>query len=234
MKNSFEFLSDDDLDWLDEFLLSRFDDEAEYNLDINEGVLCVSELDGFFTAIVSGPVMIHPSEWIPALWGDVPPEWDNEDELQKALSLFMQHMNGIAATLMTQPDYFEALFLERVVEDKTYTIVDEWCEGYMRGVVLAAEQWDPGGMDMEILLAPIMAFAGEAASKTHENFKQTEIENLQKAITPNVREIHAYWLARRQDEASAHTPVQRAEPRVGRNAPCPCGSGKKYKKCCLH
>ena len=24
----------------------------------------------------------------------------------------------------------------------------------------------------------------------------------------------------------------RAKPRVGRNAPCPCGSGKKYKKCC--
>ena len=24
----------------------------------------------------------------------------------------------------------------------------------------------------------------------------------------------------------------RAPPKVGRNAPCPCGSGKKYKKCC--
>ncbi len=27
-------------------------------------------------------------------------------------------------------------------------------------------------------------------------------------------------------------PVQRSGPKVGRNAPCPCGSGKKYKKCC--
>ncbi|HSW39720.1 MAG TPA: SEC-C metal-binding domain-containing protein [Acidobacteriota bacterium] len=26
--------------------------------------------------------------------------------------------------------------------------------------------------------------------------------------------------------------VRREEPRVGRNDPCPCGSGKKYKKCC--
>ncbi|MBU4486081.1 MAG: SEC-C domain-containing protein, partial [Candidatus Delongbacteria bacterium] len=24
----------------------------------------------------------------------------------------------------------------------------------------------------------------------------------------------------------------RVEPKVDRNAPCPCGSGKKYKKCC--
>jgi preprotein translocase subunit SecA len=29
------------------------------------------------------------------------------------------------------------------------------------------------------------------------------------------------------------TPVQRNVPKVGRNDPCPCGSGKKYKKCCL-
>jgi SEC-C motif-containing protein len=27
-------------------------------------------------------------------------------------------------------------------------------------------------------------------------------------------------------------PIHRTEPRVGRNDPCPCGSGKKHKKCC--
>ena len=27
-------------------------------------------------------------------------------------------------------------------------------------------------------------------------------------------------------------PWHREEPKVGRNDPCPCGSGKKYKKCC--
>jgi uncharacterized protein YecA (UPF0149 family) len=27
--------------------------------------------------------------------------------------------------------------------------------------------------------------------------------------------------------------VRRESPKVGRNDPCPCGSGKKYKKCCL-
>jgi uncharacterized protein YecA (UPF0149 family) len=29
------------------------------------------------------------------------------------------------------------------------------------------------------------------------------------------------------------TPTQRATRRVGRNDVCPCGSGKKFKKCCL-
>ncbi len=27
-------------------------------------------------------------------------------------------------------------------------------------------------------------------------------------------------------------PVQRTHPKVGRNEPCPCGSGRKHKKCC--
>lgn len=30
------------------------------------------------------------------------------------------------------------------------------------------------------------------------------------------------------------TPFVRKEPKVGRNEPCPCGSGKKFKKCCLN
>ncbi len=33
-------------------------------------------------------------------------------------------------------------------------------------------------------------------------------------------------------QVQVQVPVQRTEPKIGRNDPCPCGSGKKYKKCC--
>ena len=33
-------------------------------------------------------------------------------------------------------------------------------------------------------------------------------------------------------ELVGEKPILREEPKVGRNDPCPCGSGKKYKKCC--
>jgi len=33
-------------------------------------------------------------------------------------------------------------------------------------------------------------------------------------------------------ELVGESPVHRESPKVGRNDPCPCGSGKKYKKCC--
>jgi preprotein translocase subunit SecA len=41
--------------------------------------------------------------------------------------------------------------------------------------------------------------------------------------------------ASRPVEPSPTTPVEpyrRANPKVGRNEPCPCGSGRKFKKCC--
>ena len=226
-------LTDNELEQLDEFLLNRIDDDAD-DFDKDEGVIDVSELDGFFTAIVSGPVMIPPSQWMPSLWGDFEPEWETEKDFEQILSLLMRHMNSIADHLMNEPDTFEPLFLQRVVEGVTHTIVDEWCEGYMRGVVLAAEDWRLDDMEMRILLTPILAFQGEQALNTHTEFDADEVVNLQHAITPNVREIYAYWLARRQDLAPGNMPFKHSASRVGRNEPCPCGSGKKYKKCCLH
>ena len=35
-----------------------------------------------------------------------------------------------------------------------------------------------------------------------------------------------------EEEERKNTPVRRQEKKIGRNDPCPCGSGKKYKKCC--
>ena len=230
MDNLFSDLNDDEFELLDRFLLDRIDDADTQDQD--EGILDISTLDGFFTAMVSGPVMIPPSQWLPAVWGDFEPVWENEKQFEKTLSLMMRHMNGIAVTLMEQPEAFEPVFFEREVEGNLYTIVDEWCEGYQRGVALAADQWVVGGQAMTTLLTPILAFTSATKWRAHD-FSDTEVDVIREAITPNVREIHGYWLARRHEHATAIEPVRRSEPRVGRNDPCPCGSGKKYKKCCL-
>lgn len=232
MNNIFEPLSDEELNWLDDFLLDRIDEDADFE-GKDEGILDVSELDGLLTAVVSGPVMIPPSQWMPQIWGDFQPAWTDEQEIETVMSLFLRHMNSIAVLLVEQPDAFEPMFEEHLIDGKTYTIVDEWCEGYIRGVVLAAGKWDLESTEMKILLAPIKAFQGEQALITDEKFNEQEINNLRHAITPNVREIHAFWLARRSERAP-RTNFRHSEPKVGRNAPCPCGSGKKFKKCCLH
>jgi len=52
---------------------------------------------------------------------------------------------------------------------------------------------------------------------------------------PFVAELSALW--HRQSLGGPVTVAQakgaQASPKTGRNDPCPCGSGKKYKKCCL-
>jgi preprotein translocase subunit SecA len=45
------------------------------------------------------------------------------------------------------------------------------------------------------------------------------------------RELEIARFAGAGDQAPVQT-VRRASDKIGRNDPCPCGSGKKYKKCC--
>jgi tetratricopeptide (TPR) repeat protein len=52
----------------------------------------------------------------------------------------------------------------------------------------------------------------------------------QQGRTDKVAEIRA--ASGRPEAGAVPTPVKRAQPKVGRNDPCPCGSGKKFKKCC--
>jgi SEC-C motif-containing protein len=44
--------------------------------------------------------------------------------------------------------------------------------------------------------------------------------------------INGTWLYTREARIGP-APYKAAAPKVGRNEPCPCGSGKKYKQCCL-
>jgi SEC-C motif-containing protein len=57
--------------------------------------------------------------------------------------------------------------------------------------------------------------------------KSTKIEHRERAL---FRKVDDRWFFVDGLEIKG-PPVKRTEPRVGRNDPCPCGSGKKYKKC---
>jgi len=225
-------LSDAELDQLDGFLLDRVPEDADTD-DLDEGITDVSELDGFLTAVVSGPVTIPPSQWLPAVWGDFEPTWDEVEEFQEIFTLFIRHMNAISDRLMNMPEEFEPLFFGHEVKGKSYLIVDEWCEGYRIGVDLAASAWSAGGEEVIDLLAPIYAFTEQTEWAGH-NYEHEEVEKIQQFIAPNIRMLHAFWLGRRQPHSTGPQPVRNSSPKTGRNDPCPCGSGKKYKHCCLH
>jgi preprotein translocase subunit SecA len=68
----------------------------------------------------------------------------------------------------------------------------------------------------------------EAPAEARPQARPTKLLFNDPAASPSV-------FARRESKGGADAAVKtvkRASAKVGRNAPCPCGSGKKYKKCC--
>ena len=47
-----------------------------------------------------------------------------------------------------------------------------------------------------------------------------------------MRQAKAASLRANSGDGSTPAPVKKQEKQIGRNDPCPCGSGKKYKNCC--
>ena len=131
-------LTNREIEKLDAFLLS--DGGLENAMD-------VSTLDGFLCAVLSGPKVITPSEWIRWVWdreeGKQAPEFASEKQAQRILGLLMRHANDIAVTLSQVPKEYEPLFFERDVKGGTVSIVDEWCCGYMKGIALDPVGWQP-------------------------------------------------------------------------------------------
>lgn len=191
-------LAEQELAELDRFLLGRVEDEEELEEhDHDCGITSVFELDGLFAALVSGPVVVQPEQWMQQVWGEHEPEWESETQFDHVVALMMRHMNTMAATLAEAPAEFEPLFQQDEEDGESFVIVDDWCEGYMKGVALATAQWRGGGTTMEKLLNPIRAFSSVTNWRGHD-LPEQEIDKISDAITPNVRAIHAFWLENRK------------------------------------
>ena len=215
-------LTGGELEWLDD-ILSKYSNEG--------AVLDVSELDGLLTAILSGPTEIEPAQWLLAIWGgsEQVPRWANDRERDRFVNLTLQHMSDIAERLADYPDQFEPLFGTREVEGQELTIVEEWCFGYMRGVGLS--DWSALPEQQQALLDCIALHGAEDNFAAIDNLSAEEYIASVDSIAPAALGLYDYWMEHAQPVAVAQ-PI-RNESKVGRNDPCPCGSGKKYKQCCL-
>ncbi len=96
----------------------------------------------------------------------------------------------------------------------------------------AAEQWAKSAEWLELSI--LSTQGGEAAEQTGSveflvRFRQGGTEQSHHE-TSNFRRHEGGWVY--VDGKVHNKPVVRSSPKVGRNEPCPCGSGKKYKQCC--
>jgi uncharacterized protein len=214
-------LSEEEFDRLEDLLAS----------DIFSGeAMALDELQGFLCAIVSGPELIPPSEWRPAALGESV-RYESEAQAQEVLALVMRFYNQIAQALEADKRFGFVLYRPDETAEYDY---ETWCLGYLDGVEFSPVAWEEAGDADEVdeLLFPLVALAGELPTQSVTQMKPEELERLltecRKDFGAIVSDIYRYWLAVR----AKPTTIRRVEPKTGRNDPCPCGSGKKFKQCC--
>ena len=87
---------------------------------------------------------------------------------------------------------------------------------------------------------PVQAYQFEGSAMFEEMIQNIKLDTvrylyhieIEKKEPQIERERVAVETTTNYDEAAANEPKKRTEPKIGRNDPCPCGSGKKYKNCC--
>jgi uncharacterized protein len=227
-------LSDEELEELDQFLLS----EA-----VSDEAMLLDTLDGYLTAIVIGPATILPSQWLPGIWGaseDDAPEYESIEQAQRILELVMRHMNGIIWTLQYDAEAFDPLLDSMVYPEdpREYVEGEMWAYGFMQGIELCRQDWQPlfDNPTAREALRPIRLLGADELTEADEALTRwpAQREELTKQLAGSVAAIYRFWLPRRQVQHASlvASTFRREGPKPGRNDPCPCGSGKKFKKCC--
>jgi uncharacterized protein len=213
-------LTIDEHDWLAGFLVSR---------QAPDGTMSFEMLDGFFTALVIGPEMVPPSEYLAEIWGTDDgggPAWDSTEQAEFFFALLMKHWNAIAARRSAN-----AKHLPHIEQFGEALPGEEWADGFLAGIDMRADAWQPIFDDRRAdqIVLSILALTSDAPDEIRERFTLGMRKTTLEQLPVTVQMIAVYW-------RDPQRGLPRQEPvrtsKVGRNAPCPCGSGLKYKKCC--
>jgi len=219
MTSDFPGLPDIDLEKLDAFLLS--DKTAD-------DCMSLSEIDGFLTAVAIGPELIMPQEWLSEVLGERPPAFASEKEASEIMGMIMARYNEILRQVAGGADAFEPIFWRN---KQGQMIADDWAQGFLDAVGLRRGAWDPllKSKEHRHLFVPIAIHLrdeqGKPALDIENDEKNREIFNsAPDLIADCVVGMDRFWKQARQ--------FYQGREKTGRNDPCPCGSGRKYKKCC--
>ena len=185
-------------------------------------------LEGFLTAVVVGPHLLLPSEWLPWVWdsmyGKANAPFDGPEQTNKLLTQLMEKYNRVVEAF--EADAFIPSFGHDVLDG-----AQRWCQGFLIAADLDGQAW------RMLLLAHPAWFAPFMRLGTLDGVDITEREGDARvwidAIVPSLMDIRDHWRLHGADTGQfMGTTLVRAAPKVGRNDLCPCGSGKKYKRCC--
>lgn len=193
--------------------------------------------DGVLTAAAVGPERVRPDELARAVFDQDRP-FNDAGMAQVSVSLLGLMYSGVVEKLRRERTDYVPRFLEYAHEGEEAVLATEWANGFFAGVRLRGEMWKRliGTEEGKRLLGPIVVFLSDedGSSVVLEERPQEEVAEIQAEALQwlgySAFEISRYWKTHGKRAARADADAFR---KIGRNEPCPCGSGKKHKKCCL-
>jgi uncharacterized protein len=200
------------------------------------------ELDGYLTGVIvtPQPTPISPSAWLMRLWDEDPPIFDEAAQIKTVLGALIRRYNALTTKIdrsVTRLEVdgtvdYQPAFLAGD-EKPTHNSVRAWVRGFWTAMTLAPETWSGLVEDerTQILIRPFVGFfdlepyePGELRSNVDALLDEDA------ALIPRFILVLRKLAQIRQADAPASRPAHRTK--IGRNQPCPCGSGRKYKRCC--
>jgi uncharacterized protein len=187
-------------------------------------------LQGFLCGVASAPEDIAPGDWLPwalgiETWPDPRPEAAPWYELVKRY--YAQQIPALEGREDAALVFYEGT-------PGVSNRFEHWCIGFLDGLELASEPLDKLGNpeDVDELLFAIEVLGDALDEKDRARFSEQEWAKLlaecSEELWPSVLDTYRYGNALRGRPDT----IRREAPKTGRNAPCPCGSGKKFKACC--
>ena len=214
--------SDADLDRLEAYL------REEHRID---ATLPLDAIQGLFAAISSTTTPTPRERWLPEVLGEAH-AFESQEDADAIVDLLERFREETARQLHEGEGFDFILYGPEGDEDD----LAAWADGYLIGVELAEPSWEEqaDAEDLDNILYPFLVLTGQARELATENggewMSEAEeakmVADIRAGLADHLLDVREYWFERARPET-----VKREAPKVGRNDPCPCGSGKKYKNC---
>ena len=190
------------------------------------GALAADGLEGLFVALAIAPDDPEPDEVVAAaLDTDAPTEVEaaTRDDLARWRA---------AAAVETREALANGTLTIGALETRTGRLdYAGWAGGFLDGAALGGmlDEGDPE--DVDELLFPFRVLAGAIDPRERANYNpakwRTLVRECEVGLAAQVARLASYWAILLAPPST----FRREQAKVGRNDPCPCGSGRKFKQC---
>jgi len=201
-------------------------------------------LDGYLCGVLVQPVILTPEQWLPPIFGtegtpEPGPKW-SEKQHNRLLTLIQRRHDELLRGIL-EDGWFDPLV--PLVEDEdgkpltgkdAFEGLGYWVAGFEWALANFPQLEEAGLSGVPDLLDSLWRHLPDQDEVQQQMTKALDdehpLKNMDAAIEAlvfDVVDLVTIGIAERHKV----TTVVRDQPKVGRNDPCPCGSGKKYKSC---